>query len=135
MNKEKSLCLQIDFEGAPGGLIPVIAQHFQSWQVLLLAFTDARAFNLTRQEGLAWFFSRSRQELWKKGATSGDLLAVRDIRVNCEQNSLLYLVETLGQGACHARDADRQNYFSCFYRCLDKSGELRYVDQKNTPIN
>ena len=65
---------------------------------------------------MAVFWSTSRNELWIKGASSGDLLELVEVRVNCEQNSILYLVRPKGQGVCHTRDADGGSRSSCYYR-------------------
>jgi phosphoribosyl-AMP cyclohydrolase len=75
---------------------------------------------------VAAFWSTSRDELWVKGATSGDTLELVEVRVNCEQNSLLYLVKPLGQGACHTKGADGQARPSCYYRRI-KDGRLQFI--------
>ena len=75
--------------------------------------------------GIATFWSTSRNELWIKGATSGDTLEIVDIRVNCEQNSLLYLVRMTG-GVCHTKDAQGRTRKTCYYRSL-KNGKLSFV--------
>ena len=75
-------------------------------------------FPFTIKTGHATFWSTSRNELWEKGATSGDVLEIVEIRVNCEQNSLLYLVRPLGKGACHTKDKNGVARSSCYYRKL-----------------
>ena len=77
-----------------------------------------RLVNYTRREGVAAFWSTSRNELWVKGATSGNVLELVEIRVNCEQNSLLYRVRLKGEGACHTLDADGRARLGCYYRRL-----------------
>ena len=94
------------------GLLPVVVQEAASLDVLLVAFMNRESFELTRETGLAHFWSRSRQQLWLKGATSGDYLKVKSIAVNCEENSLLLKVELVGQAACHT------GHKSCYYREL-----------------
>jgi len=95
-----------------GGLLPAVAQDADTGEVLMLAYASREALERTRETGLAHYYSRSREELWKKGATSGHLQHVEEIRVDCDGDALLYLVDQEG-GACHT------GYRSCFYRRLD----------------
>ncbi len=94
------------------GLIPAICQHHETDQVLVLAFMNEKSFRRTLEIGQAVFWSRSRQELWHKGATSGNYLGVVSIQVNCEENSLLLLCDPVGP-TCHTGEV------SCYYRELD----------------
>jgi len=94
----------------------------------MLAYANKEALDLTLKTGKATYWSRSRNELWKKGLTSGDLLKVEEIRVNCEQNSLVFLVTPQGKGACHAKQPDGSPYGSCYYRRLRPDGTLEGVD-------
>lgn len=82
------------------GLIPVIAQQWDTGEVLMLAWMDAEALRRTRESGRATYWSRSRQEYWVKGETSGHAQSVRDIRIDCDGDTLLLLVEQTG-AACH----------------------------------
>ena len=91
------------------GLVPCIVQDWRSGEVLTLAYMNAEALRLTRQTGEIHFFSRSRQELWHKGATSGNTMAVRAIRYDCDGDALLALVEPAGP-ACHTGER------TCFHR-------------------
>jgi phosphoribosyl-AMP cyclohydrolase len=75
-----------------------------------------QALNETIRSGVATFWSMSRNELWVKGATSGNTLEVAEIRVNCEQNSLLYIVRLKRGGACHTKDSEGNYRFGCYYR-------------------
>ena len=93
------------------GLVPVVAQDVHTRDVLMLAFANREAVQRSLDTGDAWFWSRSRQELWHKGATSGHFLRLRRIRRNCEDNSLLYEVEPQGP-ACHTGRP------GCFFRDL-----------------
>ncbi|RXK50431.1 phosphoribosyl-AMP cyclohydrolase [Halorientalis pallida] len=93
-------------------LLPAVAQDATSGEVLMLAFVTRAAVERTRETGRAHYYSRSRDELWEKGATSGHIQTVEEIRVDCDGDSLLYLVEQEG-GACHT------GYRSCFYRTID----------------
>ncbi|MFB6189686.1 MAG: phosphoribosyl-AMP cyclohydrolase [Halapricum sp.] len=92
--------------------LPAIAQDAASGEVLMLAYVTPEAVERTRETGRAHYYSRSREELWEKGATSGHVQHVQEIRVDCDGDTLLYLVEQEG-GACHT------GYESCFYRTLD----------------
>ena len=100
------------------GLVPVAAQDVDSGEVLIVGYANEEALNYTRREGVAAFWSTSRNELWVKGATSGNVLELVEIRVNCEQNSLLYRVRLKGEGACHTLDAAGRARSGCYYRRL-----------------
>ena len=128
MAKEHTQELLLDFGPEGRALLPVVTQDSRTREVLILAFANREAFEETRRSGHATYWSRSRDELWKKGLTSGDLLRVDEIRVNCEQNSILYLVTPQGKGACHARRPDGSPYSSCYYRRLEPDGRLATVE-------
>jgi len=106
---------------ASTSVIPVAVQDVDSKQVLLIGYANQTALEYAIEHGVAAFWSTSRDELWVKGATSGDTLELVEVRVNCEQNSLLYLVRPLGDGACHTRNADGQTRLSCYYRKIQDS--------------
>lgn len=93
-------------------LLPVVAQDGESGDVLMLAYATSEAVTKTRETGLAHYYSRSRDELWQKGGSSGHVQEVEEIRVDCDGDALLYLVEQEG-GACHT------GFESCFYRTID----------------
>jgi phosphoribosyl-AMP cyclohydrolase len=95
-----------------GGLLPAVAQDADSGEVLMLAYVNRQALRRTRETGYAHYYSRSREELWKKGDSSGHLQAVEAVRVDCDGDALLYEVHQTG-GACHT------GYRSCFHRTLD----------------
>ena len=124
--------LQLDFtklqKVAQTGLpvLPVVVQDADSRDVLVVAYANQQALEHTLKTGIATFWSTSRNELWIKGATSGDTLQIVDIRVNCEQNSLLYLVRMVGGGVCHTRDAHGHTRKTCYYRSL-KDGKLNFL--------
>lgn len=99
------------------GLISAIVQDGDTGAVLMLAHQNEEAIRRTRETGLAHFWSRSRQQLWCKGETSGNTLSVREIRVDCDQDAVLLIVDPAGP-ACHTGRK------SCFYRTLE-SDELR----------
>ncbi len=108
MKKEETL----DF-AKMGGLIPAIVQDAASGEVLMLAFMDQEAWDRTRETGEAHFYSRSRQTLWHKGGTSGHVQRVKEIYLDCDQDTVLLKVEQVGGAACHT------GYRSCFYRRLE----------------
>ena len=110
--------MEIDF-GKSGGLVPAIVQDETSGDVLMLGFMNVHSYQETRRLGEVVFFSRSRNKLWKKGESSGHVLKVRDIRVDCDADALLIRVEPIGPGVCH------EGYRSCFFRSLDQDGEWR----------
>ena len=83
------------------GLIPAIIQDDATNDVLMLGYMNADTLRMTREQGQVVFWSRSRQEVWHKGATSGDYLEVKSIVADCENNSLLVRVKMLGKGTCH----------------------------------
>lgn len=94
------------------GLIPAIVQDIKSKEVLMMAYMNREALEKTVATGDAWFYSRSRQCLWQKGETSGNVQRVREIRYDCDEDTLLLLVDSCGP-ACHT------GHNSCFYRTLD----------------
>jgi phosphoribosyl-AMP cyclohydrolase len=128
MAKEHTKELLLDFGADGKTLLPVVTQDSRTKDVLILAFVNREAFDETRRSGFATYWSRSRNELWKKGLTSGDMLKVDEIRINCEQNSLVYLVTPQGKGACHAKQPDGLPYRSCYYRRIRADGTLELVD-------
>ena len=94
------------------GLIPAIVQDASTGEVLMLAYMNAESLRRTLESGQAWFWSRSRQELWHKGATSGNFLNVKAILKDCDEDALVVKVEPLGP-ACHTGER------SCFFRALE----------------
>lgn len=129
---EESSQLEIDFSklskiGINGHMvIPVVVQDATSKEVLIVAYANDKAVAETFRLGEAVLYSTSRNELWHKGATSGDVLKVEEVRINCEQNSLLYLVTPKGQGACHTKDETGRSRSSCYYRVVEDNTRLRY---------
>ncbi len=109
-------------------VIPVVVQDVDTGAVLTLAYTNAEALRQTLERKVAVFWSTSRNELWIKGATSGDVLDLVDVRVNCEQNSLLYCVRPRTGGACHTRNLNGEPRETCYYRRLVGPGDLAFVD-------
>ncbi len=100
------------------GLITAVAVDAASGEVLMLAHMNAEALARTIESGSAWFYSRSRRKLWRKGEESGNTLAVREMRIDCDQDAVLLRVEMAGDAvACH------QGYRSCFYRTVPLGAE------------
>lgn len=91
------------------GLIPAVVQQFDTGEVLMVAWMNAESFRLTLETGTTWFWSRSRQELWNKGATSGNMQQVKRVLVDCDADTLVVEVDSPGP-ACHT------GHRSCFYR-------------------
>ena len=101
----------------PDGLLPAVAADVDSGEVLMLAWMNAEALERSLDTGEAWYWSRSRNALWHKGATSGQIQKIIELRVDCDQDSILLRVRTQREGACHV------GYRSCFYRSLGRSDE------------
>ena len=99
-----------------GGLLPAIVQDAKSGAVLMLAFMNQEAWDLTCKTREAHYFSRSRQTLWHKGATSGHVQRVQEIFLDCDADTVLLKVEQVGGAACH------EGYASCFFRRLQEDG-------------
>ncbi len=123
----KTLDLMLDFGVDGRTLIPVVTQDYSSKEVLILSFANRQAFETTLETGYATYWSRSRDKLWTKGEESKNRLIVRDIRINCEQNSLLYLVEKEKGGACHVKDSTDEYYSGCFYRRVKDGRTLELI--------
>jgi phosphoribosyl-AMP cyclohydrolase len=110
--------------GKTAGMVPAIVQDFSTGDVLMLGFMNSAALAETQRTGEVVFFSRSRNRLWKKGETSGHVLKVRELRIDCDADAILARVDTVGPGVCH------EGYRSCFFRKLDSTGEARVTEEK-----
>jgi len=108
---------KLDFAKS-GGLVPAVVQDLDTGEVLMLAYLNPEAWELTLRTGIAHYWSRSRNKLWKKGESSGNIQQVREIRVDCDADAVLLKVRQVGGAACH------EGYRSCFFRRLE-GGELR----------
>ncbi|MCL2294174.1 MAG: phosphoribosyl-AMP cyclohydrolase [Spirochaetes bacterium] len=128
MKKEYTDELLIDFGSDGKNLLPVVTQNAETKEVLILSFVNLEAFEETVRSGYATYWSRSRNELWKKGMTSGDMLKIMEIRVNCEQNSFLFLVKPEGKGTCHAKSKNNTPYTSCYYRKI-YNNKLKFIEE------
>lgn len=107
-----------------GGLVPAIIQDDSSGEVLMLGFMNAESLALTQRTNEVVFFSRSRNKLWKKGESSGHVLQVRAIRVDCDADALLVRVSPVGPGVCH------EGYRSCFFRAIEVDGAATVVAER-----
>jgi phosphoribosyl-AMP cyclohydrolase len=107
--------------GRAGGLVPAIVQDDRTQEVLMLGFMNDEALRETQRTGEVVFFSRSRNRLWRKGESSGHVLKVRELRIDCDKDALLVRVEPIGPGVCH------EGYRSCFFRRLDDDGSTTVI--------
>jgi len=108
---DEELARAVDFAKGDG-LVPAIVQDAADGTVLTMAYMDAEALRRTLETGRSWFYSRSRQEYWQKGETSGDRQYVREVRLDCDGDALVVLVDQHGRGACHTGER------TCFYRTI-----------------
>jgi phosphoribosyl-AMP cyclohydrolase len=109
-------------------VVPVVLQHADTHVVLFIGYANELALQETVKTKQAVLWSTSRNELWHKGETSGDVLDLVEIRVNCEQNSLLYRVRPRKGGVCHTKDTSGKTREACYYRRLSQgTSELEFV--------
>lgn len=111
----------LDFDKT-NGLIPVIVQDYESKEILMQAYINREAWDESCASGRGVYFSRSRQKLWRKGESSGNFQILKDIRIDCDNDSVLFVVEQIGGAACHT------GHKSCYYRKWEK-GELIETDK------
>lgn len=114
--------IAIDFSKL-GGLVPAIVQDAETGEVLMLAFMNREAWEATLKTGKATYWSRSRNQLWVKGETSGNMQRVKEIRVDCDDDAILLKVEQVGGAACHT------GHKSCFYRQVTDPETLTTIGQ------
>lgn len=107
------------------GLITAVIQDWQTDGVLMVGFMNEEAFAKTIETGKACFYSRTRKKLWLKGESSGHFLVVKEIRTDCDNDTLLIFVEAVGPGVCH------EGFQSCFAKQLNPENEFVYVDTKS----
>ena len=115
--------MEIDFQ-KNGGLVPAIIQDDRTGDVLMMGFMSPESLAQTQRTGEVVFFSRSRSKLWKKGESSGHVLRVREIRLDCDADAVLVRVEMAGPGVCH------EGYRSCFFRKLEPDGNAVIVAER-----
>ncbi len=106
--------IELDFDKT-GGLIPAIVQDCHTNEVLMLAFINKEAWETSLSTGKGTFYSRSRNKLWIKGETSGNIQKIKEIRIDCDNDTVLFKVEQVGGAACHT------GHKSCFYRKLENN--------------
>ena len=114
---------ELDFSKG-NGLLPAIVQDYKSGKVLMLAYINRASWEKTLETGDAHYWSRSRQELWHKGGTSGHVQKIKEIYMDCDQDTVLFKVEQVGGAACHT------GYESCFYQKVGTNGEVTVVGEK-----
>lgn len=112
---------ELDFSKSSDGLIPVVTQDVDSLEVLMVAFVNKDALAAALDCGEAVYFSRSRQQLWHKGDTSGNVQILKEVLVDCDLDSVVYKVKQVGSGACHTGNR------SCFFRRI-KDGRLETIE-------
>ena len=115
--------VQLDFTKLDG-LIPAIVQDAASGEVLMVGFMNEEAYRETRARGEVTFFSRTRNKLWRKGEQSGHVLKVRELLVDCDNDTVLIRADALGPGVCH------EGYRSCFFRRLNSDGTTEIVSPR-----
>ncbi len=115
--------IELDFSKDIDGLVPAIVQDAESGDVLMLAYINRESWGKTLESGKAHFWSRSRKKLWLKGETSGHVQLIREILVDCDQDTVVFKVEQLGGAACH------KGYCSCFFRRVT-GGDLVTIGEK-----
>lgn len=106
------------------GLLPAIVQDFKSGQILMLAYINEISWQKTLETGETHFWSRSRQELWHKGETSGHVQKIKEIYVDCDKDTVLFKVEQIGGAACHT------GHETCFHHKVDHQGDFTIVGEK-----
>lgn len=115
--------IKLDF-AKMGGLIPAVVQEYDTGEVLMLAFMNQDAWEATLATGSATYYSRSRQALWVKGKSSGNVQHVKEIRIDCDNDTVLLKVEQIGGAACHT------GHKSCFFKRVDNGT----VNSVGTPV-
>jgi len=115
--------IKLDFK-KENGLIPVIAQDMKTGKVLMLAYMNELAWEKTIETGEVHYWSRSRKELWHKGGTSGHVQKVKEIYVDCDNDSILLKIDQIGGAACHS------GYASCFYTKVNQDGGTSIIGEK-----
>ncbi|MBR5997492.1 MAG: phosphoribosyl-AMP cyclohydrolase [Deltaproteobacteria bacterium] len=115
--------VELDFSKTADGLIPAIAQDWQTGEVLMLAYINRDSWEKTLATGKATYWSRSRKKFWVKGEESGNIQKIKEILVDCDLDTVIFKVEQVGGAACH------EGYHSCFFRKLEND-ELRIVGER-----
>ncbi len=116
--------IELDFSKSADGLVPAIAQDYQTGTVLMLGYMNREAWEQTLRTGIATYWTRSRKRLWVKGESSGNIQKIHEILVDCDCDTVLLKVEQVGGAACH------EGYPSCFFRKVTPEGELRVIAER-----
>lgn len=119
----RTTMVKLDFNKSSDGLIPAIAQDYQSGDVLMLAYINEQAWNQTVATGTAHYWSRSRNKIWLKGESSGNIQKVKEILIDCDADCVIYKVDQLGGAACH------KGYPTCFHRKL-KENDVEIIEKQ-----
>ena len=123
MTKISRGIIELDFSKG-NGLLPAIAQDYSSGKVLMLAYINQISWEKTLETGEAYYWSRSRQELWHKGATSGHIQKIKEIYADCDNDTVLFKVDQVGGATCHL------GYESCFHKKVDTNGSFMVEGEK-----
>lgn len=115
--------IELDFSKGDG-LLPAIAQDHKSGKILMLAYINKASWEKTLETGDAHYWSRSRQELWHKGGTSGHVQKIKEIYADCDNDTVVFKVEQIGGAACHT------GYETCFHQKVDRDGSVTVVGEK-----
>ena len=123
MSKISRGMIELDFPKGDG-LLPAIVQDYSSGKVLMLAYINQTSWKKTLETGEAHYWSRSRQELWHKGATSGHIQKIKEIYADCDSDTVLFKVDQVGGATCHL------GYESCFHKKVDSNGSFMVDGEK-----
>ncbi len=115
--------IELDFSKGHG-LLPAIVQDFTTGTVLMLAYINLESWEKTIETGEAHYWSRSRQKIWHKGETSGHVQKIREIFIDCDNDTVLFRVDQIGGAACHT------GYYTCFHRKVSHQGKVILVGKK-----
>ncbi len=115
--------IELDFNKG-NGLLPAIAQDFTSGRVLMMAYINRESWQKSLETGEVHYYSRSRQELWHKGGTSGNVQKIKEVYADCDNDTVLFKVEQIGGAACHL------GYESCFFKKVDEKGDVTVVGER-----
>ena len=114
--------IKLDFSKDKDGLIPAIAQDWKTGEILMLAYINEDSWKYSIETGNATYWSRSRKKLWKKGESSGNVQEIKEILIDCDEDTVIFKVNQIGDAACHV------GYRSCFFRKVDiKKNELETI--------
>jgi phosphoribosyl-AMP cyclohydrolase len=115
--------IELDFSKG-NGLLPAIAQDYETGKILMLAYINEESWEMSLETGEVYYWSRSRSELWHKGGTSGNVQNIREIYVDCDNDTVIFKVDQVGGAACHT------GYETCFHQKVDFNGEITIEGEK-----